>query len=153
VVAAKAGVSLRTALNPQPLHLHADRRSLKQIILNLLSNALKFTPSGGTITVASSVITDNASPSATVGTVRIDVRDTGSGMSAALIAEVLSRDLDTVSAHEPKRTAGIGLPMARALAEAHGGHISIASDHEGTTVSLHLPQTSSRAPTASLTKA
>jgi signal transduction histidine kinase len=143
-VAAKAGVSLRTALNPQPLHLSADRRSLKQIILNLLSNALKFTPSGGTITVASSIISGAAGALPSDGAFRIDVRDTGVGMPPELIAEVLSRDLDAIPLNGSTRIVGIGLPMARALAEAHGGHITIASAPDGTTVSVHLPRTSSR---------
>jgi signal transduction histidine kinase len=143
-VAAKAGISLRTALNPRPLYLRADRRSLKQIVLNLLSNALKFTPAGGTITVATSVIVEPAGSSTGGSVLRLDVRDTGIGMTPELIADVLSRDIDSAPNTQPERPTGIGVPMAQALAASHGGRISIASDSEGATVSLYLPQWLSR---------
>lgn len=142
-VAAKAGLSLRTALTPRPLYLTADRRSLKQIILNLLSNALKFTPAGGTITVATSASGEPTGSSVMSSMFRLDVRDTGIGMTPALISEVLSRDIDAAP-DLPECSTGIGLPMAQALAVAHGGHISIASDKDGATVSLHLPHVLSR---------
>jgi signal transduction histidine kinase len=132
-MAAQSGIQLRTALNPRPLPLRADRRSIKQILLNLLANALKFTPAGGTITVATSSSTVEGPVDRTM--LRLDVRDTGIGMSADLIADVLGRNIDATP-------ASVGLPLARALAEAHGGHIAIASDGNGTTVSVHLPSAS-----------
>jgi signal transduction histidine kinase len=140
-VAANARVNLRTALNPRPLPLIADRRSIKQIVLNLLANALKFTPAGGTITVATSIRAGaqagDQAGSHSPGGVRIDVRDTGCGMTGALIAEVLGRSIDSTS---DAAGTGVGLPLAQALAEANGGHITITSQPgSGTTVSLHLP--------------
>jgi hypothetical protein len=147
-VAAKSRVHLRTALNPHLLALTADRRSLKQIVLNLLANALRFTPAGGTITVVTAVVAEVAPDGK--GYFRIDVRDTGTGMTSAEIADVLGRDIDRPAGPaEPGNPAGqspdqgVGLPLARALAEAHNGTISIVSEPgAGTTVSVRLPSTS-----------
>ena len=159
-IAAKSGIHLRTALHPRPLSLRADRRSLKQIVLNLLSNALKFTPAGGTVTVATSIGTSDVDTSAP-GHFRLDVRDTGVGMPPTLIADLLGRDRNLTMAQgmargatdrppdgrtqEPLPAVGIGLPLARDLAAAIGGHLSIKSDTDGTTVSLHLPNILRRA--------
>jgi signal transduction histidine kinase len=143
-VAAKAKIHLRTALNAHPLYLTADRRSLKQIILNLLANALRFTPHGGTITVATSVKPGDALFKD--GYFQLDVRDTGAGMTKVQVADVLHRSIDALpgrpvsSEQGHGNEQGVGLPLAKALAEAHSGLIMIASEPgTGTTVSLALP--------------
>lgn len=108
-------------------HIIADPVSVRQILLNLLTNAVKFTPAGGRVTVATRHTLD--------GPVEVSVADTGPGMSARDIARSL------VDAEPAERTAraggglGIGLPLVRQLAEANGARIAIESEPgSGTTV-------------------
>jgi cell cycle sensor histidine kinase DivJ len=126
-----AGVHLRGILPPQPLEIDADRRALKQIVLNLVSNALKFTTKGGSVTVTAQGMR---------GFFELVVSDTGVGISR--------EDLDRLGrpyeqAGDSQRRAmgtGLGLSLVRSFAELHGGEMGIESVlGEGTTVTIRLP--------------
>jgi len=131
--ALSAGVTIESRIAPGLPALHADARSLEQILINLLSNAVKFTPPGGHVLVSAAVTGD--------GTVTLVVRDTGIGMS---------RD-DLLLALEPykrverpdvmsKPGTGIGLPLAKALAEANNAQFRIESRPQaGTAVEIRFP--------------
>ncbi len=127
----EAGVQLRAVLPPEPLDVVADRRALKQIVLNLVSNALKFTPSGGSISV---------SLSASAGALEIAVADTGVGIAPEDL-ERLGRPYE--QAGDPagrNRGTGLGLSLVKALAALHGGEMVLESRlGEGTAVSVRLP--------------
>ncbi len=131
--AARAGVEL--AVEPeQPLPLvYADERKLRQILINLLGNAIKFTGAGGRIEVAGSV---DAS-----GGFRLCVRDTGVGIAPEDIAKVLEpfgQARNSLESNQPG--TGLGLPLSRKLAELHRGTLEISSEPgSGTTVTLSLP--------------
>jgi two-component sensor histidine kinase len=116
-LAERAGLTLTTELAPHLPSLVADATSMKQILFNLLTNALKFTASGGRIKVVTCTLPD--------GSIAIEVRDTGPGMSKREIA----RSLDAVNppCAGPQPAGGLGLPLARALAEANGARLSIES--------------------------
>jgi len=109
-----------------PLRVRADEEKLMQILLNLLSNALKFTPSPGTVTVA--VAPDDGDPRLA----RIAVRDTGVGIPPAKLESVfepfvqLGRGL--TSAHQG---TGLGLSISRDLARGMGGDLTAASGEGG----------------------
>jgi signal transduction histidine kinase len=126
--------NLRLALQMPPRRpaLKADRRAVTQMVLNLLTNAVKFTPAGGSILLSSSVLDDG---------VAITVEDTGIGMAPEDIPVALSAfgQLDNPYTRSHQGT-GLGLPMVKALAELHGGRFSIESelDH-GTAVTIWLP--------------
>jgi cell cycle sensor histidine kinase DivJ len=129
--AERAGVTLRGVLPPGPLEADADRRAIKQIALNLVSNALKFTPRSGTVTV-----TAQASGEA----LEIVVADTGVGIAPEDLAR-LGRPFEQAGDAEQKAAgAGLGLSLVRAFAKLHGGEMQIESTvGEGTTVTVRLP--------------
>ena len=113
--------------------LRADPRKIRQILLNLISNAIKFTPAGGSITVTAERDVD--------GDLLLCVSDTGIGIAAEDIATALKPfgQVDGTLSRKYEGT-GLGLPLTRAMVDLHGGRISIESqvDH-GTTVTVRLP--------------
>ena len=125
--------SLQVVLPDQLPNVRADARRLKQIAINLLSNAHKFTPSGGSITLAAVAIDSR--------TVAVSVRDTGMGMNAEQIQLALKPfgqvRSDSTRSHEG---TGLGLPIAKALVEQHGGRMWIDSaEGRGTTIAFTIP--------------
>ena len=127
----EAEISLRGLLPPEPLPVEADRRALKQITLNLLSNALKFTPAGGSVTV--SLVADG-------GMLELSVSDTGVGVAPEDLKR-LGRPFEQAGGPDQRaRGTGLGLSLVRAFAELHGGQMSIESElGEGTAVTVRLP--------------
>ncbi len=114
--------------------LHADTRALRQILLNILTNAFKFTPAGGHVFVS-------ARQSNTEFI--IDIRDTGIGMTDEQIADAMKLWVrNNGSGHPPSAPAGsgLGLPLVKALTEAMAGELEITSaPGEGTCVTVRLP--------------
>lgn len=113
--------------------VHADRRAFRQVLLNLLTNAIKFTPSGGTITVAASTAPD--------GGVTVSIRDTGIGIAPEYLADI---GRPFVRVGDPLRSkvggSGLGLALSRSLIEMQGGRLSIESTlGKGTAVEIWLP--------------
>jgi len=131
--AAAGGLVLETTLQDRLPRLRADEHMLKQMLLNLLWNAVKFTPEGGRISMLAE--------SADNGTFRIEVADTGIGMSPEEIPTALTpfRQLDSGLARKHGGT-GLGLPLVKSRIELHGGSIAIESaPGVGTTVILVFP--------------
>lgn len=105
----------------------ADRRTIKQVLLNLLTNAIRATGRGGSVTVR--IGYDLAGP------VRLEVRDTGIGMTDEQIGRVFAAEPGT--AERAGERAGFGLPLAIAMADANGASLAIGSEPGiGTRVSL-----------------
>jgi signal transduction histidine kinase len=118
-----------------PLALDADPRALRQILLNLMSNALKATPRGGCVSVAAALQD---------GALTVAVRDTGPGIGREGLDRI-GRPYARAQAEAPGQ--GLGLWIARRLAEAQGGALLIDSrPGEGTTIRLQLPARSADPP-------
>ena len=113
--------------------VHADPEALEQMLGNLLSNALKFTPEDGTVRVHVAHTADAA---------QISVSDTGPGIPKAMQERLFDRFVqadDTTT--RPQEGTGIGLALTRALAEVHGGSVSVEStEGAGSTFTLLLPR-------------
>ncbi|WGM30225.1 HAMP domain-containing sensor histidine kinase [Brevundimonas sp. NIBR11] len=131
VAASDKGVFLNSLVPDQPLSVDADKRALKQITLNLLSNAIKFTPAGGSVTLTLEVIGPY---------LELVVSDTGVGIAARDLKR-LGRPFEQAGAVEQKvQGTGLGLSLVRALAELHGGRMSLDSTlGEGTAVTVRMP--------------
>lgn len=127
----RAGVTLRGALPPAQLMVDADRRALKQIALNLLANALRFTPTGGAVTLTLAAVD---------GELELSVVDTGVGIAAADL-ERLGRPYEQAGdADKRAGGTGLGLSLVRAFAALHGGVFTLESvEGEGTTARVRLP--------------
>jgi two-component system sensor histidine kinase BaeS len=122
-----AGIEMRRRLEPAPVR--ADRRWLHQIITNLLTNALKFTPPGGTVTI-------EAGPARTGAAVT--VADTGIGIPADELPHIFDRFWRGRHAAQTSGS-GIGLAVAAELARAHGGELTARSEPgRGTAMTLSL---------------
>jgi signal transduction histidine kinase len=111
-----------------------DRRLLRQILYNLISNAIKFTPDGGAVSVRAAVSDDS--------TLRLVVEDSGIGIKAEDMKRLFIefQQLDTGAAKKYQGT-GLGLALTKRLVELHGGEISVESQPgKGTCFSLSLPR-------------
>lgn len=129
-----AKIDLRSSIRGDIPPVRADGRKLKQILLNLLQNAVKFTPEGGTIRIDADLTSDQS--------LRISVADTGIGMKAEDIPRALER-FGQIDSSLSRRFdgAGLGLPLSKALVELHGGTLNIESaPGQGTIVVVALPR-------------
>jgi signal transduction histidine kinase len=128
-------IRVETRVAPDLPKIDADARRLKQVLINLLANAVKFTPPGGRVTVEVDLAPD--------GGARLVVRDTGIGMKAEDIPRALEpfSQVDNALSRRFEGT-GLGLPLSKKLVELHGGRLAIESALDrGTTVTVTLPPT------------
>jgi PAS domain S-box-containing protein len=133
--AAAAQVVLRKTLPAGLPNVVADQRSVKQILLNLISNAIKFTDPGGQVIVSARV--------SKAGELKVSVKDTGIGMSEAELAAAVQpfKRIENPGRDQVPGT-GLGLPLSRALAEANRASFAISSEpRKGTLVEITFPTT------------
>jgi PAS domain S-box-containing protein len=126
-------VIIRTSLHANLPQVVADARAMRQIMLNLLSNSIKFTGAGGQVIISTAQTDDHE--------VVLRVRDTGSGMSEKELQIALEpfRQIPTVAHYDASGT-GLGLPITKALAEANQAHFRITSRvDDGTLAEVVFP--------------
>jgi signal transduction histidine kinase len=137
-MARDSSVAVKVEIDPDCTEVHADERAVKQLIINLMSNAVKFTPAGGVVTLRFR----NLGPArGKNGGVAISITDTGIGMTPEELAKAMLPfgQVDSELARQRKGT-GIGLTLVKSLAELHGGTLDLASEKgKGTTATITLP--------------
>ena len=127
--AEQAQVTLRTEL--APVHAWADPARMRQVMENLLQNAVKFTPAGGAVQVTLSEADERAT---------IAIRDTGIGIAPAELERVFEKFYRTTDGARFANGTGLGLSIARSIVGLHGGHLTAQSDgRSGTTMTVDMP--------------
>ncbi len=127
----KERIIIRTSLSAMVPKVVADVKSLRQIVLNLVSNGIKFTKSGGQVIV--STVYEQS------GEVVLRVRDTGIGMSELELAQAM-KPFQQVNAETDTQGTGLGLPLTKAIVEANRARFEIESEpDEGTLVEIYFP--------------
>ena len=126
-------ISVELCVAPETPAIYADDRSLRQILMNLISNAVKYTPSGGAVQVCA------APAPSPEGGVSVTVADTGVGMPESEI-DRLFQPFQRLDNRVSASGTGLGLAIVKALVELHGGDIDIDSrEQHGTRFTIHLP--------------
>jgi PAS domain S-box-containing protein len=127
------GLALALDLAPVPVRVDADAPRLQQVLWNLVRNAVKFTPRGGTVTVRTRAVE---------GGVAVDVADTGIGIAAERLPHIFTA-FEQGGSEVTRQFGGLGLGLAisKAIVEQHGGTLAAASDGPGTgaTFTVTLP--------------
>jgi signal transduction histidine kinase len=131
VVARKKNITMKLKTAPMP-QIAGDGDRLAQVLTNLISNAIKFTPSGGEILVKTRV---------NQGGVEVIVQDSGIGIPPADLPRVFERFYQVDKARGPQRGTGLGLAIVQEIVQAHGGRISVqsAGEDQGSTFTVWLP--------------
>jgi signal transduction histidine kinase len=128
--ASRGGVELSLTTEPEEITISADGRRVRQIVFNLVSNAVKFTPSDGRVDVSARA--DN-------GRVEVAVADTGPGIAPEEL-ETIFEEFKQASDGKRAEGTGLGLPLSRKLVELHGGRLWVESTAgKGSTFRVTLP--------------
>ena len=129
--AGRRGIALGREIDERIVMIRADERKVKQVLLNLMSNAIKFTPEGGRIDVRAGV---------NEGVVEVSVADTGVGIAPEDQAAVFEEFRQVGTADTKVEGTGLGLALSRKFIELHGGRIGVKSQvGQGSTFTFTLP--------------
>lgn len=128
----RSGLLLEFHLSDEPGLVSVDRKWMHEALIQLLDNARRFTPKGGTITLRTGRINSDAF---------IEIRDTGIGLNPVNLERIFDRFFRLDDAHTSPGF-GLGLPIAKRIVELHGGHLTATSEvGKGSIFTIHLPLT------------
>lgn len=129
--AADCGIAFQSEIAQEPLPVRIDELQLKQLLTNLLDNALQFTPAGRSVRLSAK--RQGAS-------IELAVSDEGTGIEPELLPKVFDRFFTTENPRTGNRGTGLGLAIAKSIVQANGGGISVQSDLDrGSTFTVTLP--------------
>jgi two-component system OmpR family sensor kinase/two-component system sensor histidine kinase BaeS len=138
--AAAQGIQLASSCQDPRLEINADYDRLTQVLSNLVSNALRHTPAGGRVTIDAGAAPNRGSMAGEKSGVRLQVRDTGTGIAPEDIPFIFDRFWRGDKSRSDRMHSGLGLAITRQLVQAHGGEISVQSEPgTGTTFIIDLP--------------
>ena len=131
IVAREKGIDLRLETMPMP-EISGDGDRLAQVLTNLISNAINYTPEGGRVTVRTQVANNG---------VEVIVEDTGVGIPPSELPRIFERFYQVDKARGPRRGTGLGLAIVQEIVQAHGGKITAysAGENRGSTFTVWLP--------------
>jgi signal transduction histidine kinase len=131
--AARRGVKLSVDLPSAPIRIHHDPPRIGQVVANLVGNAVKFTPRGGSVRIEVEPTGDGA---------RIDVTDSGVGIDAAELPHIFERFYRGSRSNEARGSgSGLGLAIVRSIVDMHGGTVSVETGTDrGSRFTVHLPR-------------
>ena len=122
---------LRLDMNGKPIQISVDRDKMKQVIINLLSNATKYTPAGGKVTISANTTSDE---------VIICVSDNGRGIPPEYLPHLFEKFYRVPTTEHEAQGSGLGLFICKRIIDAHGGRMNVDSTYGlGTTVTVRLP--------------
>lgn len=114
----------------EPLYVIADKDKIEQVLINLLDNAIKYTPKGGQISILTKEDDEK--------TVTVSVKDNGIGILSEDLPHIFDRFYMAEKAHTSGKGTGLGLAICRKILENHGQHITVSSSQDGTTFNFTL---------------
>lgn len=124
------GVSLRVGVELDPPQLRADEELIRRVLENLVDNAIRHTPSGGSVSIGARPVE---------GGVELQVADTGDGVPAEIRDRIFDKYVQVESGHQSRTGRGLGLAFCRLAIEAHGGTIDLLDEGSGAVFSMRIP--------------
>jgi two-component system, OmpR family, heavy metal sensor histidine kinase CusS len=131
LMAAEKGVSVTMTAAKRPLTISANKLHLRRLFLNLLDNAIKFTPPGGRVNILVSRHSAQA---------EVAVRDTGKGISEEDLPKIFQRFFSCANTDQPSLATGLGLDLVQSIAKIHNGSVNVTSQlGQGSVFTVRLP--------------
>ncbi|HEU0000986.1 MAG TPA: ATP-binding protein, partial [Ktedonobacteraceae bacterium] len=135
------GISIASIVAGDFPRVYADGTRIQQVLRNLISNALHFTPSGGSVTIFASVVEDSTPDGEVRQSFVIQVRDTGSGIAPEYQQRIFERFYQIPLDHAGRTSGqGLGLAIVKMIVELHGGQVRVESNPgEGSAFTFTIP--------------